>query len=130
MKKFLTTVVFTSRGECDPCGSVEYIKMSSLDEAVALVKDLQLDEIHQQLAEEFDNDPQEIEDNFETASEFFQASGIMPGGEIGWVECGEEGLTLVVQEGNKWFDLLQNTEKWDEETFEEFAELIASDYMV
>ncbi len=128
--KFLTTYVATSRGECDPSETVEYVKMNSLDEAVALVKDLQLDEIHRMLAEEFDDDPQEVEDNFDTASEFYHASGIMPGGEIGWVECGEEGLTLVVQEGNKWFDLLQDTEKWDEETFEEFTELIHSDYMV
>jgi hypothetical protein len=130
MKKFLTTVVFTSRGECDPCGTAEIIKMSSLDEAVALVKDLQLDEIHQMLSEEFDNDPQEIEDNFESASEFFQATGVLPGGEIGWVESGEEGLTIVVQEGNKWFDLLKDTEKWSDETYQEFEEMIHSDFFV
>jgi hypothetical protein len=129
MKKYRTIYVATSRGECDPSAPAETIKMSSLDEAVALVKDLQLDEIHQSLASEFEDDIQEIEDNFETASEFFQASGIMPGGEIGWVECGEEGMTLVVQEGNKWFDLLKDTEKWDEKTFQEFEELIQSDCM-
>lgn len=129
MKKFLTTYIATSRGEYDPCGYVEHIKMSSLDEAVALVKDLQLDEIHQSLASEFEDDIQEIEDNFESASEFFQASGIMPGGEIGWVECGEEGLTLVVQEDSKWFVRLQDTEKWTEQIWNEFKELISSDYM-
>ncbi len=129
MKKFRTIYVATSRGECDPCGPAGTIKMSSLDEAVALTKDLQLDEIYQNLCDEFDNDINEVEDNFETASEFFQASGIMPGGEIGWVECGEEGLTLIVQDDNKWFDLLNNVDKWSEETYEEFQELIHSDYM-
>lgn len=129
MKKFRTIYVATSRGECDPSGPAETIKMSSLDEAVALVKDLQLDEIYQSLSDEFDNDVQEIEDNFESASEFFQANGIMPGGEIGWVECGEEGLTLVVQDDNKWFDLLNDIDNWSEKTYEEFKELIHSDYM-
>ena len=129
MKKFRTIYVATSRGECDPCGPTETIKMSSLDEAVALVKDLQLDEIYQNLCDEFDNDINEVEDNFETASEFFQQTGILPGGEIGWVESGEEGLALVVQDDNKWYDLLNVIDKWSEKTFEEFKELINSDYM-
>jgi hypothetical protein len=127
-KKFLSIYVATSRGEFDPCGEPDTIKMSSIEEAVALVKDLQLDEIYQDLSNELDNDIDAVEDNWEIASEFFQQSGVLPEGEIGWVECGEEGVTLVIQEGNKWFDLLNDVDKWDEQTFQEFDKLMRSDF--
>lgn len=103
--------------------------MQSIDEAVALVKDLQLDEIYQDLCNEFEDDINEVEDNFESASEFHQMSGVFPGGEIGWVESGEEGVMLVVSENNKLFKSLQDTENWRQDDYEELKALIYSDLM-
>ena len=119
--------VATSRGEIDPCGPGDIIKMNSLDEAIALVKDVQLDEIYQDLCNELEDDIKGVEDNFEIASEFFRESGILPGGEIGWVECGEEGLNLIVQEGNEWYDKLEQVDDWNKKTWKEFKELITSE---
>ena len=129
MSKYLSIYVATSRGECDPCGEPSIIKMSSIDEALALVKDLQLDEIYQSLQEEFNNDIDEVEDNFESASEFHQMCGVFPGGEIGWVESGEEGVMLVVSENNKLFKSLQDVENWQEDDYKELEALIRSDFM-
>ena len=130
MTKFLSTYVSTSRGECDPCGEPTVLQLvSSIDEAVALVKDLQLEEIYEGLCEEFDNDFDEADDNFESASEFYQMSGVFPGGEIGWVESGEEGVMLVVSSKHKLFKALQDVENWQEDDYKELVALIRSDFM-
>lgn len=129
MNQYLSIYVATSRGECDPCGRPSVAKMSSIDEAVALVKDLQLDDIYESLCEEFENDINEVEDNFESATEFHQMTGVLPGGEIGWVESGEEGVILVVSEKHKLFKSLQDLENWQEDDYKELEALIRSDFM-
>lgn len=124
-KNYISVYVAMSRGECDPSECPERLKADNLDKAVALVKEIQLDEIQAQLHEEFDGDTQEIEDNWEYATEFFEATGIIQDG-VGWVEAGEEGMYLVVEEGNKWYEQLLSISKWDDQTWKEFDELIAS----
>ena len=124
-KNYISVYVAMSRGECDPCGGTERLKAENIDKAIALVKELQLDEIHSQLHEEFDGDAQEIEDNWECATEFFEATGNIQDG-VGWVEAGEEGMYLVVEEGNKWYEQLLSTDRWNDQTWKEFDELIAS----
>ena len=116
--KFATIYVACSRGEADPCGYGNVITMDSLEEAIEYVKDQNLDEVADYL--------QEGEELSEADTEFFTETGKI--GELGWVECGEEGMNLIAPEDSKWFNLFKEVDvegpNWDEETWKEFSKIL------
>ena len=121
--KFASMFVACSRGEADPCGEAQVFTMDSLDEAIELVKDQGLDEVAAML--------QDDEELTEADTEFFTETGKV--GELGWVECGEEGMMLIAPETSKWFNLFQEADytetgdygvNWDEETWKEFSKIL------
>lgn len=116
--KFATIYVACSRGEADPCGYGNVFCMNSMEEALEYIKDQNLDEVADYL-----------EDGgvmTEADTEFFTETGIV--GELGWVECGEEGMNLIAPETSKWFALFEQVDiegaNWDEETWKEFSKIL------
>tara|TARA_R110000868_G_scaffold103681_1_gene285331 strand:+ start:5432 stop:5815 length:384 start_codon:yes stop_codon:yes gene_type:complete len=101
--------------------SLGQLKAKSLDSALSLYRDIQRDEILRDLLSEVGEE--EFDDNVEFATEFFKHTGRI-NEQVGWVESGEEGVVLVVEEGSKWYSLLSTSAQWDEDTWEEFDELV------
>lgn len=117
--KFATMYVACSRGEADPSGFADVFNMDSLEEAMEYIKERNLDEVAETLPEG--------EVLTEADTEFFTETGMV--GELGWVECGEEGMYLIAPETSKWFNLFQESDhdygvNWDEETWKEFSEIL------
>ena len=116
--KFATIYVACSRGEADPCGEAQVFTMDSLDEAIELVKDQGLDEVAALL-----EDGEELS---EADTEFFEETGKLE--DVGWVECGEEGMMLIAPKTSKWFDRFNSIGEeganWDDETWKEFDQLL------
>lgn len=111
--------VACSRGEADPFGEAQVFTMDSLEEAIELIKDQGLDEVASCL--------EDGEELTEADTEFFTETGKV--GELGWVECGEEGMVLIAPETSKWFNLFQQSDfdygvNWDEETWKEFSKIL------
>lgn len=116
--KFATIYVACSRGEADPCGDAQVIIMDSLDEAIELVKEDGLDQVANSLM-----DGEELT---EADTEFFTETGKVQ--DLGWVECGEEGMMLIAPETSKWFEkfleVVDEGPSWDEETWKEFSNIL------
>lgn len=120
--KFANIYVACSRGEFDPCCAYpQTFEMGSLDEAIEFIKEENLDQVAEYL--------EEGEVLTEADTEFFTETGKV--GEIGWVECGEEGMNLIAPETSKWFDLFndimpgyEENPNWDEETWKEFSNIL------
>lgn len=120
--KFVNIYVACSRGEADPCCAYpQTFEMDSLDEAIEFVKEENLDQVAEYL--------EEGEELTEADTEFFTETGKVE--DVGWVECGEEGMNLVAPETSKWFerfiDIMPGYEEnpnWDEETWKEFDQLL------
>ena len=119
--KFSSIYVACSRGEADPCCDyAQVIEMNSLDEAIEFIKDQNLDEVAASLLEG--------EELNEADTEFFTETGKVQ--DLGWVECGEEGMVLIAPETSKWFDRFndvgpeEDQPNWSETTWEEFDKIL------
>lgn len=116
--KFASIYVATSRGEADPCGEAQVFNVSSLDHALEYIKNQNLDEVVNSL------EPGESLTELDT--EFFEMTGKV--GELGWVECGEEGMNVIAPETSKWFKLFNEVKvegaDWDDKTWKEFEKII------
>jgi hypothetical protein len=70
---------------------------------------------------------QEDPSNLEYVKEFF--TGVTVVDDIAFVAAGEENVTLVISEGNVWFDRVDNEDFLYDNLMDEWQELIDSQYL-
>lgn len=111
LMKYKSVLVYTGYAE-NGVEKVKTFSATSLLDATMLVEECQLDRM-------LEDDNGLDEDYY---NEFFGNGRVVNG--VGFVESGEENVTLVLGEFNEWFDKVDTFDTWSDELFAKWNEFL------
>lgn len=111
LMKYKSVLVYTGYAE-NGVEKVKTFSATSLLDATMLVEECQLDRM-------LEDDNGLDEDWY---NEFFGNGRVVNG--VGFVESGEENVTLVLGEFNEWFDKVDSFDTWSDELYAKWNEFL------